>query len=144
MRSWMRSPTVPTNPAGRGDDRDDITKDDDITKHEDITKSVGGEGYPNTPVPPSLYDFSSIEVASAGPGKSISLGSLSVPPSWPTPASKAEPVPPSLSAADSDAAPTDRKSKPRGHAYREALMAAMTERRAISDATDDEDDRLEK
>jgi PPE-SVP subfamily C-terminal region len=128
----IRSPAVPTSPAGRGDDRES-----DVS---DVTKSVGGEGYPNPPVPPSLYDFSSIEVASAGPGKSISLGSLSVPPSWPTPASKAEPVSLSPSAADSDAAPADPKSKPRGRAYREALMAAMTERRAISDAADGNQD----
>jgi hypothetical protein len=136
----IRSPTVPTNPAGRDDDRDN-----------DIVKSVGGEGYPNPSVPPSLYDFSSIEVASAGPGKSISLGPLSVPPSWPTPASRAEAISPSSAAADSDAAPTSPKGKPRGRAYRESLMAAMTEGRAISDAAegnqddeDDEDGRLKQ
>jgi hypothetical protein len=130
---------VPTNRAGRGDDRES-----DVNDVSDVTKSVGGEGYPNPPMPPSWYDFSSIEVASAGPGKSISLGALSVPASWPTPASKAEPISPSLSAADRDAAPTDPKSKPRGRAYRQALMAAMTERHAISDTAegnqDDEND----
>lgn len=132
----MRSPTVPTNPAGRDND---------------IVKSGGGEGYPNPPVPPSLHDFSSIDVASAGPGKAVSLGSLSVPPSWPTPDSKTEPISPSLSAAGSNAAPTDPEERPPGSAYQETLMAMMIERPAISDATDrnqdkkdDEDDRSEK
>ncbi len=105
-------------------------------------KSDEAEGYPNPPVPPSLYDFSSIEVASAGPGKAVSLGSLRVPPNWPAPALKAEPTPPSRSAH----VPTDRDGKPRGRAFQEALMASMRESRAASqdDDQDEDDKRSEK
>lgn len=105
-------------------------------------KSDGAEGYPNPPVPPSLYDFSSIEVASAGPGKAVSLGSLRVPPSWPAPASKAEPPPPSQPAH----VPTDRDGKPRGRAFQQALMASMSESRAAGEDADQDgdDERSEK
>jgi hypothetical protein len=123
----MRSPTVPTNPAGRDNDR-----------NNDSVNSDGGEGYPSPPVLASLHDFSSIDVASAGPGKAVSLGSLSVPPSWPTPASKTEPISPSLSAAAGNAAPTDPEGRPRGRAFQQALMKVMTERPGITDATESE------
>jgi hypothetical protein len=43
----------------------------------------GAEGYSDPKAVGSLHDFSSVRVECAALGASASLGSLSVPPSWP-------------------------------------------------------------
>jgi hypothetical protein len=63
---------------------------------------------------------------------------LSVPSSWPTPASKTEPTSPSLSAADIDAAPTAPADRPPGLTYQQTLMAMLTGPRPITHATESE------
>lgn len=91
-----------------------------------------------------MHDFSSIEVESAGPGKAVSLGSLRVPPNWPTPASKNEQNSPTPSAD----APTTPAATPPGRAFRESLMKTMTEPRTATETADrhqdDQDEPSEK
>jgi hypothetical protein len=78
----------------------------------------GAEGYSDPKALGSFHDFSSVRVECVSLGASASLGSLSVPPSWPEADPHIEPVPPSL---------------PPGRTYQQTLMGMMSARREISD-----------
>jgi PPE-SVP subfamily C-terminal region len=73
------------------------------------------------PAVKSFRDFSSVRVACTGLGTSPSLGSLSVPPAWPTATPKPEYTPAVA-------------GKPPGLTYQDGLMGVMTGRHAASHA----------
>jgi hypothetical protein len=75
----------------------------------------------------SWQSFLEVDVESAGFGKAASLGSLSVPPSWPVENRKAESSPPDTP-VDPGAA-----GRSRGRKFREGLMGMVTGRRANTD-----------
>jgi len=104
---------------------------------KEIVVSGGVEGYlSNLQALGVLPTLSGLGLPAAGLGKAASLGALSVPPSWATAASGVEPVSLSLSAASIDAVPTLAEGMPQGLTFQQALMATMTGRRAVTEATD--------
>jgi hypothetical protein len=96
----------------------------------------GIEGDSNPKPLGSFHDFSSVQVACEGLGGSASLGSLKVPPSWPTADPPFEQVsPPDVATSDS-VAPADAEGRPPGLTYQEGLMGMITGRCALAHATD--------
>jgi PPE-SVP subfamily C-terminal region len=98
----------------------------------------GAKGYSDPKALGSFHDFSSVRVECAALGASASLGSLSVPPSWPEADKHIEPVRPSLRASGDSVAPAVAGGRPPGLTYQEALIGMMSARRAI--CHDDKDD----
>jgi PPE family protein len=81
-------------------------------------EAAGGQDYTKKQ---SLRVFLEVHVESPGFGKAAALGSLSVPPSWPTADRAAEPASsPSLSSG---------AGKSRGRVFRQGLMDMMRGRR---------------
>jgi hypothetical protein len=95
---------------------------------DDAVQSIAGVSSPQ-PVG-SLHDFSGVEVACTLPGGSASLGSLSVPSSWPSAA-------PHVQETAGRDAPAAAQGTPRGLAYRQNLMGMMTGRPALGHDEED-------
>lgn len=102
----------------------------------EIIVSGGIEGYLNLQSLGPLRALSGVSVPSAGVGNAVSVGALSVPPSWATSASDIQPVAFSLSATSIDTAPAFAADIPPGFTFQQALMGTMTGRCAVSEATD--------
>lgn len=75
------------------------------------------------PTVKSFRDFSSVRVECTALGTSPSLGSLSVPPAWPTATPRPEPT------------PDVGKGKPPGLTYQDGLMSVMTGRPVLDPET---------
>ncbi|WP_442791266.1 PE/PPE C-terminal domain-containing protein [Mycobacterium sp. Aquia_216] len=88
-------------------------------------------------MPTSFHDFSSIRVGCEGQGKAVSLGSLSVPPSWVAAAPRIGAVSRLPSAGAVDAAQASPVDRPRWHTFQEGLMGMVGGCCASGDADDE-------